>query len=238
MILEREYSIGPRDVGTSNLLTNSGMLSILEDIACLHSDIVGYGVNQLPQTNLSWVILNWKVSMFSRVSHAATLKVKTWARKYNKFVTLRDFEIYNEDNILIGIASSKWALIDATTGRLAKITDEVMNAYDPEDKHVFEDLDIDKLKEPNLDSKEPTFSFKVLKRDIDVNKHMHNLYYLDYACEVIPEGLNINNFEIMYKTAARLGEEVNCFYVVQDNCHYVIMKNKTNDKLNCIVKLY
>ena len=81
--------------------------------------------------------------------------------------------------------------------------------------------------------------FKVLKKDIDFNEHMHNLNYLAYAYEALPEdvytNINVNNFEIMYKTSAKLGDKIDCYYSFENNSHYVVMK--VNDKLCAIVKL-
>ena len=50
---------------------------------------------------------------------------------------------------------------------------------------VFDKIEIAKLKEPS--NVEHTFSFNVLRRDIDFNNHMHNLYYLLYSYEAIPK---------------------------------------------------
>ena len=41
----------------------------------------------------------------------------------------------------------------------------------------------------------------------------------------------------MYKSGAKLGESVNCFYVKEENMHTVIMKNVENNSLHAIVQL-
>ena len=47
-----------------------------------------------------------------------------------------------------------------------------------------------KLKEPTAFSNEYTYTTQ--RRDIDVNKHMHNLNYLDLAYEALPEEVYFN----------------------------------------------
>ena len=241
MILEKEYSIGIRDVEKSNLISNKGFLGILENIACCHSDIAGYGINDIPNTNFSWILLHWKVSIKKRVQYRSKITVKTWSRSLNKFSTLRDFEVYDENNNLICIASSKWVLFDVKENRIAKITDEIIKKYLPEEKSVFNENDIMKLKEIAIDSI-PNYSFKVQRRDIDINNHMHNLYYLDYAYEALPDEIyqssNFNDFEIMYKTSAKLGDKIDCYYSQNDNHHYITMKNNKTNKLISIIKFY
>lgn len=238
-ILEKKYMVDLEYVGSTNMLSNHGILSLLENIGCVHSNNVGLGINQIEQTHLTWVLLHWKVKIFKRVCYNSMVTVKTWARACNRFSTLRDFEIYDEDGNLLCIASSKWALIDIKQNGITKITDDILNLYECEEKSVFNETDIAKLKQPILNDT-PNFTFKVLRRDIDVNEHMHNLYYLDYAYETLPENVyslgEANEFEIMYKTGAKLGNTVCSFYTKEDNSHFVIMKSEDGNSLNAIIK--
>ena len=77
-IFEQNYVVGVTHVDPSATISNMGMLSILEDIACKHSDIAGLGFMDIPVKHLSWVLLAWKVKILKRVSYGATLKVTTW----------------------------------------------------------------------------------------------------------------------------------------------------------------
>ncbi len=187
-IIEKEYTIGLTQVGNSNLLTNHGILELLESIACYHSDNVNFGINEINDIGFTWMLLHWKVKVFKRVRYGETVTVKTWAGYANKFYTLRDFEIFDKNGELICIASSKWALIDINNRSIAKITEDIIGRYEAESKSVFGENDIPKIKQPEI-STIPCFEFKVLRRDIDVNEHMHNIYYLDYALEALPEDI-------------------------------------------------
>lgn len=247
-VFERKYVIAIRDVGVSNSLTNKAFLKLFEDIASNHSEIAGYGINQMGQTHLSWVLLQWKVRVFKRAIYNETVTIKTWARNTTKCLTYRDFEMYDEKGNLLCIASSKWALVSTDDGKILKIASEIIEHYNPEnDKSVFGELDIPRLAEPEVltqseNSIKSNYTFTVLRRDIDINHHMHNLYYIDYALEALPQevydNLNCNEFEIMYKSGAKVGDTINCFYVKQSDAHFVVMKNAKDNRLHAIIKLY
>ena len=113
------------------------------------------------------------------------MEIHTWARVANKFFTYRDFEIYDGNKNLCAIATSKWTLINIEEGKMSKITEDVINSYKPEEKEVFEKEKLEKIQEP----KEfiSSIKYEIKRKDIDINKHMHNLYYLDYAYEALPE---------------------------------------------------
>ena len=245
-IFEREKTISTRDINKNNVLSNRGILGLLEDVACMHSEQAGYGINQMDLTHLSWVVLHWKVNVFKRPAYNETVVIRTWAKYLNKFTTYRDFEMLDKNGNMICVASSKWALVDTESGSLAKIDEKILNSYSPEnDKNAFEDSNIDRIKIPEELSKDdisPAYSFVVPRRDIDVNKHMNNIHYLDFAIEALPEdiyqNINCNYFEIMYKNGAKLGNKVNCFYLKDNNNHFVIMKSANEEnKLHAIIKL-
>ena len=241
-VFEKRCYVEVKDVASRGFLTNEGFLNLLENAACSHSEVAGFGINQMEQTHLSWVLLQWKVKILKRVLYNTPILVKTWAKAANKCLTYRDFEMYDENNELLGVASTKWSMVNTQTGRIARITPEIINCYSPEDsRNVFEEVDIPKLREPEcVENIQPSYTFTVSRRDIDMNQHMHNLYYLDYAVEALPEevyqNLDCNQFEIMYKNGAKLGETVNCFYINEESQHIVIMKNAEDNRLHAIIQ--
>ena len=236
---EHSFEIGFRDVGRSNKLTNKGLIGFLEDIAGMHSNEVGYGLNHIEETGLTWVLLNWKIRIFERPLYGEKIHIKTWARNTMKFYTFRDFEVYNSKNELVAIATTKWVLMDAKTMSLTKISEELLSKYHPENKMVFEDEpEINKLEAPKEYS--IAMPYTIQRKDIDINGHVHNTYYLDFAYEILPsdvyKNLNFCNFEIMYKKETKLGETIRCFYTKVDHSHYVVMRTEDEKSIHCIVK--
>ncbi|MFR2534593.1 MAG: acyl-[acyl-carrier-protein] thioesterase [Clostridia bacterium] len=235
---EHTFQIGLRDVGISNEITNKAILGYFEDIGGLHSDEVGYGLKNIEQTHLTWILLHWKMQVLKRVKYGEKIMIKTWSRYSQKFYSYRDYEMYNESGELVVIATSKWALIHIDKG-LTKIDEELINQYKPDSKSVFHTLEVEKIKEPSTFSNR--YACTVLRSYIDVNHHMHNLCYLDLAYEALPEAVylhtNFSYVEIMYKKEAKLGDELICLYEQIENTHYITIKSKDEKQLHAIVKL-
>lgn len=159
-IIENKYHIGIKYVDKDRLLSLRGIILLFEDIACRHSDMVGYGINDVTKTHFSWVLLNWKIKVLSRINYGSIVTVKTWSRETSKLYTYRDFEIYDENNNLICIASSKWVLLSTETGHIIHITEEIKNAYLAENKTVFNESDLHKIVEPDNAEKSIFFHSK------------------------------------------------------------------------------
>lgn len=243
MIFKEEFKIQSKDIGKGNCIKNRGILEILENIATHHSDMVGHGPNDIEEKGNTWILLDWKLQVLKRPKYGQTLKVNTWGRTINgeikKTYTYRDFEIYDEENNLCVIGTSKWVLIDIKTGRIIKIEEEVIKKYEIEDKNVFNTTELDKIKEPETCDKEITY--QVSRRDIDLNGHMHNLYYLDLAYEVLPDEVYekrpFNNVRIQYKKEVKIGDNIKCKYTFENNNHIITICSCEDNKVNAIVIL-
>ena len=240
MIVEQDYRIKLSEIGKENKITNKAILGDLEDIGGIHSNIAGYGILDIPQTKLSWVLLDWKLKIIRRPKYSEKIKIKTWSKNAIKFYTYRDFEVYDENGQVIAIATSKWVLLDIDKGKIVKISDEVLNKYEPElEKSVFDISEIEKLQEPENYISEVEYTVK--KSDIDVNNHMHNLNYLELANEALPEDVyneqELNNVRINYKKEIKLGETVKCKYSFENNTHIIVIKSKDEKVIHAIIKL-
>ena len=240
MILENEYTIKLSEIGKDNKATNKTILSYLEDIGGVHSNQAGYGIFEIPQTHLSWILLEWKLKVIRRPNYAEKIKIKTWSKGAMKFYTYRDFEIYDQQGNIIALATSKWVLLDIEKGKIVKIESEIIDKYQPElNKTVFEKDPFDKVKEPGEYKSESTYT--VRRADIDVNNHMHNLNYIELANEAIPEedyrGALFNEVRISYKKEIKLGETVNCKYAFEEDKHVVVIKSEDNTVLHAIIEM-
>lgn len=238
-IYTHELTINFSDVNENNQITNRGILRLMQEVAGIHSGLLGYGVNDIDRTELAWIILNWKLKVFFRPKTNTKLVVKTWTRCKNPLYSYRDFEIYDESNKLIAIATSKWILFNVNKKCISKITKDVEEKYINIDKHVFDENFNEKLKEP--ENSDFMLDYTVQRRDIDTNHHVNNLCYLDYAYEALPieifKNYDFQNVEIIYKNETKLGDTLSLYYsCTNSDEHFITIKHKENSKIAAIVK--
>ena len=234
------YKIRYSDIGASNKITLKSLVDILQEAAISHSEKAGYGVNNTSTTHLAWLLSNWKVKILSYPHLNTEITVKTWPRSFDRLYSFRDFEVYDENNNLIAIASSKWFPVDTQTKRIRKITSEISDAYgEPVIKSVFENPFKEKMTVP--DKSKLNFNYIVQRRDLDTNGHVNNLHYIDYALETLDENVfnnTFNNLEIMYKKEIKYKDNINCYYSFENDKHIITIKNEDNSIIHAIIKLY
>lgn len=240
MIVEQEYQVKLSEIGKDNKATNKAILSYLEDIGGIHSNMAGNGIFDIPTTHLTWVVLEWKLKIIRRPNYAEKIKVTTWSRNSIKCYAYRDFEIFDETGNVIVIAASKWVLVNTQKEKIVKIEEDLLSKYKPElDKKVFENEEFEKIKEPEKYSLEA--EYQVRRADIDVNNHMHNLNYLDLVNEVLPEEVykekNFDNVRITYKKEIKFGDTVKCKYGSDGTKHIVAIKSEDEKTLHSIIEM-
>lgn len=240
-IYTKKFEVSFSDINENNELSNKGILRMMQEIAGLHSSSLGYGLNDAPKTGFAWLLLNWKLKVFSRPKWKETLTANTWSKSMNPLFAYRDIEIFDDNNNLVAVGSSKWILFDINKQSLCKIPPEVKEKFPNVDKSVFNEKFVEKLKEP--ENSNFVYEYTIQRRDIDTNHHVNNLNYLDYAYQALPEdiyfSMDFSNVEIMYKHEAKLGDTVSVFYSDTEEDEYIItIKDEKKKNIHAIIKLY
>lgn len=237
-IFEEDFVIKYDDINpNSNTISDTALLKFLQEIAGKHADSVGYGFSTISSTKLTFLVLAWKFQIYNRPIYGDKITIKTWPRKSIKSIYYRDFEIF-KDNIKIGIATSKWVLINTDTHDMILNHSDILTKLPPNNNSVFGE-EIKKLQIPeNIDN---IFKYKILRRDLDTNNHVNNTVYLSLAYESLPEeiyrNLDYNLIEIMYKSETKINSEIIAkFSKIDKNCFIVVISDANSDDLHCVIK--
>ena len=232
MIYSEKYKVELEDIGISNKISNKRIITIMEDVAAAHSDSVGFGVKD--------------VKILSRPVYNERIIASTWSRKSDKLCAYRDFELRDENGMLFAIGTSRWLYMNLTRRRPIILDGKMNEIYGTEEgKMVFDEelckIDIESFNQDNKNvSKIIEKPYKVERRDMDINGHMHNVSYLEAAYEVLPEELYKNmeysNIRIEYKKEIMANDVVAIKCIVNnDNSCIIIMQSE--NKLHAVIEL-
>ena len=226
----KKFFIGYSDVDKNDKCKLSKIIDLLQNTATLHSKSVGYGTKAMMELKQAWIMLGWRVRILKYPEADMDVEVRTWSRGIKSVEAKRGYEIFSEDGELLIIADSTWALFDLEAQKLIRAPEEMKNAYGSIDRDMFEGEKSERLIDNDIIENE--VSIVVGKRDIDTNNHMNNSKYLDYIIEVIPDNIEIKEFECTYKKQVGYGEKINISY--GDN---ICRIKKASDELSFLLKI-
>ncbi len=226
-----ETSVLYPDIGEDQLLSHKGLLRMLQETAARASDDCGYGLKDVHDKSVFWILSGWRVQLLERPVWRAPITVETWPRTMDGFTSDRDFIVRSGDTV-VAHATSRWFLINAGTGRIARVTPELKAAYDVDDTVLFEEP-LPSNGRP-LENASLTFSTVIGRRDIDTNHHVNNISYLDFALEALPCEVAEHqppSLEIIYRKQILAGTAIQCLYgMTEDGKHQVEIRSEEDGK--------
>ena len=240
MQVSQWFYVGVQDAGAGKEMTNKAILEAFTNVANIHADKVGQGMNNRP-SDLAWVVHNWYMEVYRRPLAGETVIGKTWARSYDKLQAFRDLELMTMGGETLAKATSLWVAVNPQTRRILRLTPELMEPYGPEiGQDAFPGYTF-----PRTWPEEQEFldeiSYKITKSMIDVNGHVHNPAYLDIVSELLPEEKEQHHYsrtEILYRKEILPQETVKAgYFMTEDNKLCAVIKSQTGD-VNAIVLLY
>jgi len=187
----------------------TALLDYLQHVAYKHADQLGIGHRQIFHKGLTWLLLRYTVKIIRYPELGETLRVSSWVAESNSpKYTIRDFEVFDENNRIICKATTSWLLFNYRKRQPVEYIDFWSN-YSVEEKRAL-DYDFPGLQVPkNIDT---SHALRVRKQDLDINQHVNHVAHIYWIIEGIPKKLLkkyvLDKIEISYKEQAFHEEDV------------------------------
>jgi len=207
---DKNYDLHYFDLDQNSELRFGTLLDFLQDSAGEDAETRGFGVEQLLTRGLTWMLSRYRIRLDSVVRRGDNLRIRTWPSVHKGLSACREFEIYCND-LLIGVASTAWMLIDLEQRRPVRPKEKLGEVFLIDEQVFDEPLSAIKF----TTELESSFFFRVRRADIDLNRHVNNRVFFDWAFESIDaktiENRRLWQVDINYLAEALAGEEVATF---------------------------
>lgn len=207
IIYEKQYHLAASDMDCFDRLKPSRILSFLQEVAGDHSALLGVDRDYLMQRNLFWAVIRHRVAI-TRLPHAGEhITVKTWPMPTTRTAYPRATAAYDEQGNELFRSLSLWVLMDYETramvlpGRSGVMVEGHVEGIEPAAPSSL-------APKPLENTENRTVKFT----DLDVNGHMNNCRYLDWAADLQPSGFHREyqprEITLCYLSEAKEGENL------------------------------
>lgn len=177
--------------------------------ATRHAEERGFGYSFMTGRKRVWVLTRMNIVIEEYPRNDIQIKLHTWVTDVNKIFTERCFGFEDQDGKSLGYARSLWAAIDIETRRPTN----VLELNDLVDYKSDKPCPIEPaVKIPSLKDAEHDSSFVVKYSDIDINKHLNSIKYIEHFVDTFPLEMygekEICGFEINYLTEGKYGTKL------------------------------
>ncbi len=190
--------------------TLPGILNPLQDSAGHHAALLGLSVTDLMPKGLTWVLSRIHVVMDRFPMYGETVRLETWPSGVDRFMALREFELFDAGNLRIGGLRTFWVMVDLATMRPVALPDHVHEIAGENSRFALP-VDLPRVPKPEG---EPVhqIAFPVRRSDIDLNRHVNHVHYAEWALETVPaervEGKRPVMTDLVFRQETHYGDTV------------------------------
>lgn len=217
-------------IGEASAIT---ILTLLEETAADHCYSINHSLYDLEKQNIGWVLVSGFITMDRYPKYKEKIIIRTWLSSYSMVKGFRENIIYDENRNVIGRSRGLWVFYDISRRRPVQIFDSIIEKWSCWDEECV-DKDITKKIRP-ADFKEKGKEVEVNRFDVDTNKHVNNIRYLQWLMETVPEEIDkdfyLHSIDGRFVAEAQLGEII-VSYTEKDlieNSFIHAIKTKNND---------
>ena len=185
------------------------------------------GVKQyFTEQNMAQLLATRQVEVIRVPDYKEKLTVTTSVYGMKPMFGFRNTFIYDSEGKPCYRTWSMGAFVDKAAGKLKRVDDATIASMtlEPQLEMNYKDRRIILPKEDGtvLDP------IRVLRADIDYNKHVNNANYVRMAMELLPEGFMAHGLRVEYRVAAKLGDVlIPTIYEIEGG--YIISLSVGND---------
>ncbi len=189
---DKEFELRYFEMDKSGEASPIAIMTLLQETAADHCNSIGHSLFSLMAENIGWVLVSGVMKMERYPKYKEKIIIRTWISKYYAIRGFRENIIYDENYNVIGRAKGLWVFYDIEKRRPTKIHKDFKEMWSSSDE-VCIDHDITNKIDP-IDDTELMKEFKVNMYDMDTNKHVNNIRYLQWLMESIPDEITDNYY--------------------------------------------
>jgi acyl-CoA thioester hydrolase len=123
---EHEFTVPAEAIDTNGHVNNVAFVQWMQDIAIAHFRALG-GTEPMRAVGGAWVVRSHHVEYLAAAFVNERLTAKTWIVDVGRVRSLRKYEFWRGDKLLVR-GETDWVFVNATTGRPLSIPDAIKHA--------------------------------------------------------------------------------------------------------------
>jgi len=178
-----DLRIEPRDVDFTLQATLVTIGDCILQVAGEDADRKGWGVGDLNLHHAAWVLSRFAVELKRRPRQHETIRIETWVSEVGRMTTTRNFRLWEMAGGLIGASVSNWAMIDLSTRMPLNLREVIAfnGSVREEPSPIVHPGKIARVEPVRTVSHTAAYS------DIDFNRHVNSMKYLQWIVDMLPE---------------------------------------------------
>lgn len=191
------YTFQEDESGTA---TVQALCEYMQEAAGNHAAELGVSIERLHAEGVAWVLARMRISPERLPSVHDVIEIETWPVGVEGLQFRRDFIVRSDRGEVLARAVSHWVVVSLASrkvGRIPRFIAEV--ALD----NTATAMDDAKHRLPQAGPEHEACAFRARLADMDRNRHVNNVRYMDWILESVPNGIRdekcLADIELMFR---------------------------------------
>lgn len=238
---KREVTITSFFIDSSGNLSFPSLFLLFQDIAWEHAGMQGFGFEQLKSQGLFWVLSRIHVKIDQLPQWGETVTLTTWSSGTDTVFALRDYTIHSLQGEKIISATSSWLIMDYQN-RQPQRPDSIDRLVTKEPIKRATEVNAERIRVRQKATPINTYQTTSLFYDIDVNGHINNTRYIEWAINSLPhellKTLKVKNITINFLAEGFINQLCNISATQTTPNEYVLQVEREEDQKSlCLVRI-
>lgn len=129
-VFDLRHTVQPSEIDDQGHVGNVEYLRWLQDAAVEHSAVQGWPKERYLELGAVFVVRSHQIEYLQPAFAGDEVKVVTWVSSFQKFTTLRKYQVIRErDNLLLAKAATNWAFISWPNRLPKRFPPELVEAF-------------------------------------------------------------------------------------------------------------
>lgn len=176
------FTIQPENVDFTLRASAASIISYMLNVAGTDAHRKGFGVEALQGHSFTWVLSRLAVEISTQPRQYTDIAIDTWVNEFNRLSSTRNFKMRIGDEV-IAAGVSQWCMLNMETRQAVDMTllkDIYERAMVAEASPIAAPARLRDV-EPQISVSRP-----VVYSDIDFNRHVNTLRYIDLIFDTLP----------------------------------------------------
>ncbi len=233
-LYESHLRVNACDTDSTGRLRVSSMFNYIQNMASVHAEGLGVGIQKMLNLNMFWVLSWVKLEFICMPRFGDELSAKTWPKCRHRLFSIRDFLFYDKNGALFSKGTTAWLLVDLKTKKAKN--PECLEARIP----CLESMGALHCYPERFHSEhpgQPVFTRRIRYSDLDINRHVNNARYVEFLMDCYDvehhRRHRVGSLAVSFVAEARCGDEIDVRLAENsDNgsSHFIEVRNMQSDE--------
>ncbi len=197
------------------------IMELMQDLATTHADKLGCGWDDMDKHGLFWILSKVKIEFYKPVTrHSRRFTLYTWPQPSNRLFIERRFSAADGSGEEVFSASTIWMILNRDN-RVFASQQSIEETYRCDFDTTPCTCSATFARIRRDESYTLAYQRHIRRTDLDINRHVNNTNYINYALDVLDENERVTAAEIVYHKELTLGDVISVYVKRDGNKVYV-----------------